>query len=41
MNVMNVTIIIIPYERMPDNHFRSTLELNVYLLDLLIGIFVV
>ena len=36
-------IIILTYDRVPDNHFRSTSKqgLNVYLLDPLIGIFVV
>ena len=36
-------IIILTYERVPDNHFCSTSKqgLNVYLLDPLIGIFVV
>ena len=36
-------IIILTYERVTDNHFRSTSKqgLNVYLLDPLIGIFVV
>ena len=36
-------IIILTYERVPDNHSRSTSKqgLNVYLVDPLIGIFVV